>query len=57
MAISGQYDVIILDTMFPKRNGIEVLRSIRSSGSATPVQKESSKIRSMDLIKAQMIVS
>ncbi|MCL4509552.1 MAG: response regulator transcription factor [Bacteroidetes bacterium] len=37
MALSGQYDVIVLDIMLPKKNGIEVLRSIRSSGSATPV--------------------
>ncbi|MCL5267699.1 MAG: response regulator transcription factor [Bacteroidetes bacterium] len=37
LALSEKYDVIVLDIMLPKRNGIEVLRSLRSSGISTPV--------------------
>jgi DNA-binding response OmpR family regulator len=37
MALSGVYDVIILDIMLPKRNGLEVLRSLREQNVTTPV--------------------
>ena len=36
-ALSGIYDVIILDVMLPKRNGFSVLRALRDAGNATPV--------------------
>ena len=36
-ALSGIYDVIILDVMLPKMDGFTVLRRLRESGSATPV--------------------
>ena len=31
-ALSGIYDVIILDVMLPKRNGFSVLRALRDAG-------------------------
>lgn len=34
---SGNYDIIILDIMMPKLDGLEVLKIIRSSGSRIPV--------------------
>ncbi len=37
LALSEKYDVIVLDIMLPKRNGIEVLRSLRGNGISTPV--------------------
>jgi heavy metal response regulator len=37
LALSGDYDVIVLDIMLPKKNGLDVLKSLRSAGKATPV--------------------
>lgn len=37
MAMATEYDVIVLDIMLPKKNGIEVLKTIRGSGRTTPV--------------------
>lgn len=34
---SMQYDVIVLDIMMPKRNGLEVLSQIREEGAGVPV--------------------
>jgi len=36
-ALTGKYDVIVLDLMLPKKSGIEVLKSLRSKGISTPV--------------------
>ncbi len=36
-ALSGIYDGIILDVMLPKKNGFEVVRTLRQEGNATPV--------------------
>ena len=36
-ALSGIYDVILLDVMLPKMDGFTVLRHLRGEGSATPV--------------------
>src|SRR5512146_2086590 len=37
MAVFTPYDVIILDIMLPKRDGIEVCRSLRSQKIKTPI--------------------
>ena len=34
---SGVYDAIVLDIMLPKKDGIEVLKELRSKGNTTPV--------------------
>jgi len=36
-ALTGIYDVIVLDIMLPKMNGIDVLRNIRKEGLTTPI--------------------
>ena len=36
-ALSGIYDVVILDVMLPKMDGFAVLRRLREAGSAVPV--------------------
>lgn len=36
-ALSGQYDVIILDVMLPKLNGFQIVKSIREAKDSTPV--------------------
>lgn len=36
-ALTGQYDVIVLDVMLPKRNGFEVVEALRAQRIATPV--------------------
>ncbi len=36
-ALTGLYDVIILDIMLPRKNGLEVLREMRKDGVQTPV--------------------
>jgi DNA-binding response OmpR family regulator len=37
MAIAGVYDVIVLDRMLPRRDGISVLKELRKMGLDTPV--------------------
>lgn len=36
-ALTGIYDVIVLDIMLPKMNGLDVLKSVREAGITTPV--------------------
>ncbi len=36
-ALSGIYDVIVLDLMLPKMNGIDVIKNLRADGIDTPV--------------------
>lgn len=36
-ALSGIYDVILLDVMLPKRNGYELVHQLRKEGNRTPV--------------------
>ena len=37
MAFENPYDMIILDVMLPRKDGIEVLKSLRAGGMTTPV--------------------
>ncbi len=37
LALSGAFDLIILDVMLPKRSGLELLRQLRERGSPLPI--------------------
>src|SRR5215470_1954221 len=37
MALAGGYDVIVLDRMLPKKQGISIVRDLRGKGVSTPV--------------------
>jgi DNA-binding response OmpR family regulator len=50
-AMTGVYDAIILDVMLPGKNGIEVLRSLRANGNATPVLLLTAKSEVEDKVK------
>lgn len=36
-AVSGRYDVIILDLMLPKKDGLDICRDLRNKGVHTPI--------------------
>jgi len=37
LALAGKHDVIVLDLMLPKKSGLELLQTLRSSGVSTPI--------------------
>jgi len=37
MALRGDYGVLVVDRMLPKRDGLSIVRQLRSSGQSTPV--------------------
>src|SRR5436853_3922126 len=36
-AVAGAYDLVVLDVMLPKRDGLAVVRELRSGGHTVPV--------------------
>lgn len=36
-ALSGQYDIVVLDVMLPKKDGFEVVRQLREINQSVPV--------------------
>ena len=52
LATSEPYDVIILDVMLPKKNGIEILKELRAERVATPVLMLSAKGEVEDRVEA-----
>ncbi len=51
LASEGTYDVIILDIMLPKRDGIEVLKMLRDEGNHTPVLLLTAKDQMADKVR------
>lgn len=47
----GCFDLIILDIMLPKRDGLSVLREIRQAGMTTPVLMLTARVKTDDKIK------
>lgn len=50
-ALSGIYDLILLDIMLPKMNGLDVLKEIRNNNISTPVMLLTAKSEVDDKIK------
>jgi DNA-binding response OmpR family regulator len=50
-AISGIYDVIVLDVMLPKMNGFDVVREIRKNKNQTPIILLTAKDEIADKVK------
>jgi DNA-binding response OmpR family regulator len=51
MAQTAEYDLIILDLMLPKKDGMEVLRTLRGSGRGTPVLILTAKDKPKDKVE------
>ena len=49
-AVSGNYDLIILDVMLPKKNGYDVCRDLRQKGISTPVLMLTAKGETIDKV-------
>ena len=49
-AISGSFDLIILDVMLPKKNGYDVARDLRQKGIATPILMLTAKGETIDKV-------
>jgi DNA-binding response OmpR family regulator len=50
LAQTGEYDAIVLDLMLPKRNGLDVLRTLRSERSTMPVLVLTAKDETQDKV-------
>ena len=51
MAVDGAYDLIILDVMLPKKNGIEITRSLRGRRKAVPILMLTAKASTEDKVE------
>jgi heavy metal response regulator len=51
LALHERYDLLILDIMLPKMDGIEVLKSIRERGIDTPVIFLTAKVAERDIVQ------
>jgi two-component system, OmpR family, alkaline phosphatase synthesis response regulator PhoP len=49
-ALSGAFDLIILDVMLPKKNGYDVCRDLRQQGISTPVLMLTAKGETIDKV-------
>jgi two-component system copper resistance phosphate regulon response regulator CusR len=50
LALSGLYDLVLLDIMLPRKSGFEVVRALRRAGNSTPVLCLTARDRSQDKI-------
>jgi len=49
-ALSGSFDLIILDVMLPKKNGYDVCRDLRQKGISTPILMLTAKGETIDKV-------
>ena len=55
LALVNEYDIIVLDYMMPKKDGLDVLREVRDSGKTTPiiiVSVQNETVNKVDLLNA-----
>lgn len=50
MASTGEYDLIVLDVMLPKKNGYDVARDLRQKGTTTPILMLTAKGETIDKV-------
>lgn len=50
-AVSGIYDLVLLDIMLPKMNGLDVLKALREQGISTPVMLLTARTEINDKIR------
>ena len=50
-AMSGNYDIIVMDVMMPKMNGFDVVKKMRQENNKTPVILLTAKDTTADIIK------
>src|SRR6059058_2427706 len=49
-AVSGDFDLIILDVMLPKKNGYDIARDLRQKGIDTPILMLTAKGETIDKV-------
>ena len=49
-AVSGEFDLVILDCMLPKKDGLTVLHELREAGNRIPVLMLTAKAETSDLV-------
>lgn len=50
-ALSGEFDLILLDVLLPKKNGFDVLRTLRNEGMHTPVLMLTARSTTEDIVQ------
>jgi DNA-binding response OmpR family regulator len=50
-ALDGDFDLILLDVLLPKKNGFEVLHALRSSGLRTPIIMLTARSATEDVVQ------
>lgn len=50
-ALNGQYDLLILDVLLPRKNGFEILSTIRQDGFKSPVLMLTARSATEDIIR------
>jgi DNA-binding response OmpR family regulator len=50
-ALDGDFDLILLDVLLPKKNGFEVLHALRSSGMRTPIMMLTARSATEDVVQ------
>jgi len=50
-ALSGEFDLILLDVLLPKKNGFEVLRTLRNESMRTPVLMLTARSTTEDIVQ------